>query len=194
MAVSRRSFLAGIVTTFGVTTNIDLLKKIQDIGKPIILNPPVIENILHVYEGGTLVLGDLSLCDIRPTWRELLLEEGWAVNDPDQIPQILSERGMTTEEELDQSVCDECWEMAYGVTWSPMARAVRLLKRLKIGSNIILKNQGIGQLNFCDGDVHPGSNNVWASVEDDLSVTLLQARLIELNQPTKIIMQIPSLS
>jgi len=194
MTASRRTFLIGLVTTFGVTTNIDLLKKIQDIGKPIILNPPVIEKILHVYEGGTLVLGDLSLCDIRFTWRELLLEEGWAVNDPDQILQILSEKGMAIEDELDQPVCDECWEMACGVTWNPMARAVRLLKRLKIGSNVISKNQGIGQLNFCDGDDHPGSNNVWLSVEDDLSVTLLQARLIELNQPIKIIMQVPSLS
>ena len=58
MTVSRRTFLTGLITVFGVVTTGDLTKKIQDIGKPILLNPPIIDKTLHVYEGGTLLLGE----------------------------------------------------------------------------------------------------------------------------------------
>ena len=193
MTVSRRTFLTGLITVFGVVTTGDLTKKIQDIGKPILLNPPNIDKTLHVYEGGTLLLGGKGLSDDRPTWRELLFEEGWPVNDPEKIPEILAERFMESEDELDQPICDVCWPMAYGVTWSPMARAVRLLERLKIGPKLTSKNQGVGQLIFHHGDNHPGSNDVWVEVKDDLSVSLLQARLIELNQPIKVVMEVPSI-
>jgi hypothetical protein len=38
-----------------------------------------------------------------------------------------------------------------------------------------------------DGGWHPGSNERWAELRDDLTVSLLQARLIELGQPIRIV-------
>ena len=193
MTVSRRTFMTGLATFFGVASSDFLTKKIQDRGKPILLTPNSVEKTLHIYDGGTILYGEDGYGKARPTWREVLLEEGWPVNDPDQIPRILSERYMETEDELDQKVCDVCWPMVRGVTWSPMARAVRLLERLKIGPKLTSKNRGVGQLSFHYGDNHPGSNDICVEVEDDLSVSLLQARLIELNQPIKIVMEVPTI-
>jgi hypothetical protein len=193
MTVSRRTFMTGLVSFFGVASSDALTKKIQDRGTPLLLVPKSIEKTLRVFEGGTVFYSEDGYGNKRPTWREVLLEEGWPVNDPDQISRILSERYMETEDELDQQVSDVCWPMVHGVTWSPMARAVRLLERLKVGPKLTSKNRGVGQLNFHYGDNHPGSNDIWVEVEDDLSVSLLQARIIELNQPIKIVMEVPTI-
>ncbi len=194
MAVSRRTFLSGLVTLFGASSADGLTKRVQDLGKPLMLNPWAVEKTLHVYEGGIMLLGGPALADSRPTWRELLAEEGLPVNDPEQIPRILAEKFMESEDELEQPICDVCWPMAYGTTWSPMARAVRLLERLNIGPKLSSRSHGIGQLSFHYGDNHPGSSEVWVEAKDDLSVSLLQARLIELNQPIKVIMAVPSIA
>jgi hypothetical protein len=193
MALYRRTFLSGLVTLFGASSADGLIKRVQDLGKPIMLSPWAVEKTLHVYEDGTLLLGGPALDDSRPTWRELLAVEGLPVNDPEQIPRILAERFMESEEELDQPICDVCWPMAFGTTWSPMARAARLLERLNIGPKLSSRSHSIGQLNFHYGDNHPGSSDVWVEAKDDLSVSLLQARLIELKQPIKVIMEAPSI-
>jgi hypothetical protein len=45
-------------------------------------------------------------------------------------------------------------------------------------------------LDFYYGNGAPGSNDVWVEASDDLSVTLLQARLIELRQPIRVVMEV----
>jgi hypothetical protein len=41
-------------------------------------------------------------------------------------------------------------------------------------------------LEFHEGDNHPGSNDIWVNAKDKLSLSLLQARLIDLKIPIKI--------
>ena len=86
MAVSRRTFLSGLVTLFGASSADGLTKRVQDLGKPLMLNPWAVEKTLHVYEGGIILLGGPDLADIRPTWRELLAVEGLPVNDRAPTP------------------------------------------------------------------------------------------------------------
>jgi len=174
----------------GATSTGGLKKKIQDLGRPILLRPHDVKIPLQVFENGLMILGndDDSREDRRPTWRQLFAEEGLPIHDPEQIPKILANRFMEADE-LDQPICDVCWPMAYGTTWSPMARAARLLERLKVGPRLRSGPDQMGQLDFHYGDNHPGSSDIWVEATDDLSVSLLQARLIELNQPIQIIMQ-----
>jgi hypothetical protein len=46
-----------------------------------------------------------------------------------------------------------------------------------------------GQLEFVDGGWHPGSCERWVEVRDDLSLSLLQASLIELNRPIRVVVE-----
>ena len=192
MTISRRTFLSGLTALFGVSSADVLTRTIQQAGMPILLPLRTVEKTLHVLRDGTILMNGSSLGGTRPTWRELLAEEGCAVNDPVQLQRVLAERSMY-EDELDEQISDVCWPMAYETTWSPTGRAVRLLERLKIGPKLTAAGKGIGQLSFHYGDNHPGSCDVWVNARDDLSVSLLQARLIELNQPIKIIMEARSI-
>jgi len=191
MTITRRAFLSRLaVAAFGVTTASDFVFKIQDTGRPILLTPPSVEQTLHVYEGGILTLGSMESYndDVRPTWRELLAVEGEPVDDPERLEEILSSRWMTLEQ-LDGPVDDICWPMAEAMTWNPTARAYRLLQQLKVGSCLRGKEGRLGRLSFHEGDNHPGSSDMWVEARDDLSVSLLQARLIELGQPIRVVME-----
>jgi hypothetical protein len=39
------------------------------------------------------------------------------------------------------------------------------------------------QIEFHEGDAHPGDNSFWVNAKDQLSLSLLQARLIDLGMP-----------
>lgn len=194
MSVSRRAFLSGLATMLGATSTDSLTRKIQDLGRPILLNSRKPENFLHVFNNGLLMMGNDCAgynCP-RPTWRQLFAEEGLPIHDPAEIPRILANKFMEPDE-LDEAVPDVCWPMAYETTWSPMARAARFLEKLKIGPRLRSGSNQIGRLDFHYGDNHPGSSEIWVEAEDDLSVSLLQARLIELDQPVQVVMQVPTI-
>jgi hypothetical protein len=91
--------------------------------------------------------------------------------------------------ELDAPVSDVCWPMVYESTWAPAARAARYLRRLDIGPRFTTARGHAGALTFHAGDNHPGSSEIWVDVADDLSASLLQARLIELGEPVRLVME-----
>ena len=159
MSISRRAFLSGLATMLGATSTGCLTRRIQDLGRPILLKPRHAEKMLHVFNNGLLMMG--NDCDgfdcKRPTWRQLFAEEGLPIHDPFQIPRILAAKFMEADE-LDEPVPDVCWPMAYGTTWSPMARAARCLEQLKIGPKLRSGTNQIGRLDFHYGDNHPGSS------------------------------------
>jgi hypothetical protein len=194
MSISRRAFLAHLTAYFGAMSVTDLSARVADLGRPLLLTPPSTEQTLHVYEGGILTLGSMEAYDYnaRPTWREILAVEGEPVHDPERLQEILDARWMTLEE-LDLPLDDICWPMAEAVTWNPAARASRLLRQLKVGSCLRGKEGRLGRLNFHEGDNHPGSSDMWVEARDDLSVSLLQARLIELRQPIRLVMEVSTI-
>jgi hypothetical protein len=64
-----------------------------------------------------------------------------------------------------------------------------LLDRLGIGCGLTCRGLKAGQLEFMDGGWHPGSCERWVEVRDDLSLSLLQASLIELNRPIRVVVE-----
>jgi hypothetical protein len=189
MTIHRRAFLSGLVSLFGVANTIDLKSLIQDKGRPLLL--PVRDPVqrIHVYEDGMLTVGPWlnSFNMPRPTWRQQFAEEGVAVDDPIALAQEIAARSLDPDE-LDQPICDICWPMAHDLTWAPSARAYRLLERLNIGANVRGRGK-MGRLIFHEGDNHPGSNDLWVNAADDVSVSCLQARFVELNQPIEVVME-----
>jgi hypothetical protein len=192
MAISRRTFLANTAATLGAVSIANLSRDIQFRGRPILITPKCTELNLHVYEGGLITLGPESPPTRIPTWREVWQVEGIDVGDPRAIAAALKHTHLDLEE-LDRPVSDVCWEMVWSTTWCPAAQAEKLLKRLKIGPTLRSKAETAGRLNFHYADNHPGSNEIWVEVPDDLSISLLQARLIELRQPIRIVMEVSTL-
>lgn len=190
MTIQRRAFLTGLASLFGITSAGDLRALIQDRGKPLLL--PVRDAVqrIHVYEGGMLTLGEWRYdYDMpRPTWRQQLEAEGVNISEPAALLEAIDERSLDPDD-LDQPLCDICWPMAYDLTWTPSARAYRLLERLNIGASVVGRGK-IGRLEFHEADNHPGINDLWVDAVDDLSVSCLQARLIELGQPIEIVMEV----
>lgn len=162
MTIQRRAFLAGLTSLFGVASAGDLRSLVQDRGRPLLL--PVRDAVQSIHVYGTDVNDPVALA----------AEIGWRGIDPD---------------DLDEPLCDVCWPMAYDLTWTPPARAYRLLERLNIGASVMGRGK-IGRLEFHEGDNHPGSNDLWVDAVDNLSVSCLQARLIELKQPIAIVMEV----
>jgi hypothetical protein len=194
MSISRRAFLAHLAAYFGAMSVTDLSARVADLGRPLLLAPQGAERTIHVYEGGLLTLGSLDQYDddAVPTWRALIEAEGVNVRDPAVLALELAYRGMS-EGELDEVVSDVCWPMAEAMVWNPAARASRLLRDLKVGSCLRGKEGRLGRLNFHEGDNHPGSSDMWVEARDDLSVSLLQARLIELRQPIRLVMEVSTI-
>ncbi|MBX9738945.1 MAG: hypothetical protein K2X62_02685 [Beijerinckiaceae bacterium] len=194
MIVSRRIFLGSLAAAFGASCLTDLRKRIEDVGRPILLQPPAPAQTLHIYEGGYLTFGSETLNEDveRPTWRDVLRVEGVEVDDPVTLSKVMRQRWMEPNE-LDAPVSDVCWPMVYESTWTPAARAVRYLERVDIGPQFRTRKGCAGRLNFHEGDNHPGSSERWVDVPDDLSASLLQARLIELGERTRVVMDVPTI-
>lgn len=189
MSLSRRTFLAHLAGAFGAASMPGLRLRIEDKGSPILLPPPAPLRTLHVYEGGYLTFGPEPLIEPeRPTWREVLGTKGVRVDNPAVLLAEMRGRSMYADE-LDAPVSDRCWPMVYETTWCPAARAERYLRGLNIGPRFTTKRGHAGSLEFHDGDNHPGSSEIWVDVPDDLSASLLQARLIELREPVAVVME-----
>jgi hypothetical protein len=119
-----------------------------------------------------------------PSWREHLNSRGYRRDTADDIKRIYLEKGLTPEE-LDKPLNGFGWEDMWDNFNSPQARAHHLLKGLDLGSPSSNLEQA-GQIIFegCGGA--PGFSYTWVDLKDDLTVSLLQARLIELNLPINV--------
>jgi hypothetical protein len=67
----------------------------------------------------------------------------------------------------------------------PQAKAFHLLKQLDLGADDS-KLRHSGEIIFQGFGGRPGLNYTWVDLKDDLTVSLLQARLIELNLPINV--------
>ncbi|MEP7172063.1 MAG: hypothetical protein ABI705_01110 [Aestuariivirga sp.] len=67
------------------------------------------------------------------------------------------------------------------------AKAFNLLQNLNLGPKLGAPGRKAGSLAF--EEFHrPGSSEKWVKANDALTVSLLQARLVELNLPIKVLM------
>ena len=111
-----------------------------------------------------------------PTWREHLRSRGYRLDTAEDLERIYLE---ITPEDLDKPLDGFGWEDAWDNFNSPQAKAHHLLKTLDLGAPDSKLTQA-GQIIF-ELFGGAGFNSYhWVDLKDDLTVSLLQARLIEL--------------
>lgn len=183
--IDRRSFLRGLAGAFGAASITDLRARILDAGQPILLKPTQVSNQIFVADNGALALGDVWWAkNMTPvSWRQYFVDMGsetaedfawhardWQVDD------------------LDARIDDNQWPGIFDMHYEPPAAAYHFLHRVNIGPKTLANAPRNGRLDFFAGSNHPGSNDLWVEAWDDLSVSLLQARLIELGHPIEIVL------
>jgi hypothetical protein len=184
MPLSRRTFLSGLSALLGAAKMSDLRKRVLDAGTPILLKPQLVSETLYVYEGGQLGLGEhLPETFPRKTWRQYFADIGAATSE--DLERYAHEWSV---EDVGKFIDDDNWPEIYETHYDPMPAAYRLLRRLNIGPKSLASRPRNGRLDFFAGSNHPGSNDLWVEAYDDLTVSLLQARLIELKKPIRVAM------
>ena len=81
-------------------------------------------------------------------------------------------------------MCERYWGDRWELVDGPCAKAYRLLRSIDVGPEIGSARRP--RLEFHEG-AHPGDNSLWVNAMDQLSLSLLQARLIDLKMPIKIV-------
>jgi hypothetical protein len=169
-------------------------------GEPLILPPAKKpEETLYVYEQDwselpcgkwRVSLGpDQPVAPPPPTWREYLRSRGRRLETSDDINRVCSREGLSLEE-LDRHVDGFGWQDTWDNFTGPQAKAHHLLKKLDLGAPDSKLRQA-GQIIFEAFGGAPGFSYHWVDLKDDLTVSLLQARLVELNLPIKVTVGAP---
>jgi hypothetical protein len=119
-----------------------------------------------------------------PTWREHLRSLGHPLETGDEIERACKENDLLPEE-LDTRLNGFGWEDRWDNFAGPQAKAFHLLKDLDLGHAGSALTQA-GQIIFEEFGSAPGFDYHWVELKDDLTVSLLQARLMELSLPINV--------
>ena len=76
------------------------------------------------------------------------------------------------------------WEDWFDIKGGPLARAYHVLEEIDLGP---ARDSGRGPLLEFNVGSHPGDNTHYVNAKDMLSLSLLQARLVDLKLPIKIV-------
>lgn len=184
--IHRRSFLRGLAGAFGALSITDLNARILDAGRPILLKPTVVSNQIFVADNGCIALGDAWTPDeMKPvTWAQYFID-----CDARTREQIENEACGWNVDDVDALISDEDWPIIFDARYRPLEVGYYFLKQNRVGSTLKNKYKTAGRLDFFAGSNHPGSRDLWVEAYDNLSVSLLQARLIELGHPIEIVME-----
>jgi len=200
--ISRRSFLLGlgslVTASFAARAKAHALAE----GTPLLLDPgPAAEQTLHLFATPDDIDGEpinkwlVSLgrpwqqdLPPTPTWREHLRQLGYHFATPEDLARLCREQGLPPED-LDELLPQESWWSTWEWSESPQAKAYTLLKDLGLDCALNQPGRKAGQIHFVEGGYHPGSSERFVEVWGDLSVSLLQARLIERNLPIKLVLE-----
>jgi hypothetical protein len=119
-----------------------------------------------------------------PTWREHLCSLGHSLSGKDEIDRVCIQQGLAPED-LDKRLDGFGWQDAWDNFTGPQAKAFHLLKKLDLGPlDSTLRHAG--EIIFEEFGGAPGNSYTWVELKDDLTVSLLQARLVELNLPINV--------
>jgi hypothetical protein len=119
-----------------------------------------------------------------PTWREHLRALGVSLETDGDVRRACDERGMGLQD-LDKLVDAFGWEDRWDNFTGPQARAHHLLKSLDFGPPDSPLRRA-GAILFEEFGGGPGNDYTWVELKDDLTASLLQARLIELHLPINV--------
>jgi hypothetical protein len=117
-----------------------------------------------------------------PTWRTFFISEGIPHQTEDEIERLCYDHDIEPKD-FDAPVADWYWAQHFEWLGNPLAKAYRLLDNIDFGPT--LQTGNAPRLEFHDGP-HPGNNSSWVNAMDQLSLSLLQARLIDLRMKIKL--------
>src|SRR5262245_39000660 len=185
--LSRRGFLIGVGSLLTAAFVKDAQSFIRTNGRPLLTTPKQIAQTIYTYEAGDggylLTLGKWTHePPPAPSWRELLARDGIAHRTKDEIENVWLRHGIGPGD-YDQPVCERYWWDRFESQDGPAAKAYQLLDKIDFGPERVPGR--VPHLEFNIG-AHPGDNSYWVDAKDELSLSLLQARLIDLKMPIKI--------
>ena len=192
----RRSFLLGIGALVSASFVTRVKAHVLESARPLLLEPKRAEETLYLYDqsGGdddwkwrvSLGPDDLHEPTPPPTWREHLRPLGYAFDTQKDYDRAYREMSLEPEE-VDKHLDGYGWASYWEHNESPQAKAAILLKELKLDCAPHARGDKAGGMAFTDWGGHPGSCERWVDLEDDLTVSILQARLIERDLPIKLV-------
>ena len=189
-SMERRQFLvgAGSILTASFITKAELFLKEQKSVLPLIKQSEAKQTIYFIDNGFDYELRLNSIDFDFPylTYREAL-DEYFGIWLPKDKPLKLSdyrelyyEHGIMPKQ-LDEQADFEFYTDSWGRKDAPNAKAYHLLDSLDLFDYSRGDGQLIGGLKFIDG-YHPGNDYLGVRADEALSASLLQARLLELNE------------
>jgi hypothetical protein len=198
MAITRRSFLVGAGSIITAAYVQQAITYISDTGSPMLtqnvawrVDNPGKTIVCEPFEDHwRLHLGQPQYSVPEPP---LLIENlrfhGYALDTQEQIDALCAETGWS-ERDLFSPMDGYAWEDQWEHTFSPEAQAYEFLERHNVFPE--------GQRGRREGEVifeafpNPMSSARWVEVHDPLSLSLLQARLDELNLATQVVIGTPA--
>ena len=192
MLQSRRGFLIGAGSLLTTAFVSDARSFIRRTSQPLLASPEQIAQTLYWYDGGaepedgyTLTLGEWTMePPPAPTWRKFFIDQGIPHKTEKEIERICDDHCIGPED-FDKPVSERYWHDRWECEDNPSAKAFWLLSKTDLGPELGSARGPL--LEFHEGDNHPGSNDRWVNAKDKLSLSLLQARLIDLKMPIKIV-------
>jgi hypothetical protein len=198
--ISRRSFLLGLgslaTTAFAARARAHALAE----GVPLMLDPGRAEKTLHLFGVPDFAEGELtnrwqvSLGPWQqdpppaPTWREYLRLQGYCLDTPEDLIQACRQAFLAPAD-LDEFLPEQSWWNCWEVSESPQAKAYTLLMDLGLDCDLNWPGEKAGRIDFIEWGHHPGSSERLVELRGDLSVSLLQACLIERNLPIRLVLE-----
>ncbi len=187
MLQSRRGFLIGAGAMLTAAFVKDARSFIQRTSQPLLASPSQVAETMYWHdipdEGYQLTLGPWSVAPPPPTWRAFFVRKGIPHSTCSELEKVCSSH-LIEPADFDRPMSARFWEDCFDSEDGPLARAYHLLQKIDLGP----KNEsGRGPLLEFNIGSHPGDNTHYVDAKDMLSLSLLQARLIDLNMPIKIV-------
>ena len=187
MLQSRRGFLIGAGAVLTTAFVKDARSFIKRTSQPLLATPSQVIETMYWHEipgnGYQLTLGPWSVAPPAPTWRQFFVREGIPHETDLEVEKICSSYCIEPGD-FDKPVQRRYCEDWFDITGGPLARAYHLLQRIDLGP---ARESGCGPLLEFNVGSHPGDSTHYVNAKDMLSLSLLQARLIDLKLPVKIV-------
>jgi len=187
MLQSRRGFLIGAGAVLTTAFVKDARSFIHRNNQPLLSSPSQVVETMYWHEipdeGYQLTLGPWSLAPHPPTWRKFFVSEGIPHQTDSEIEKICSSHFIEPGD-FDKPMSVRYWEDWFDTEGGPLARAYHLLQKIDLGPE---RGSERGPLLEFNIGSHPGDSTHYVNAKDMLSLSLLQARLIDLDMPIKIV-------
>jgi hypothetical protein len=160
---------------------------LQRNNQPLLSSPSQVVETMYWHEipdeGYQLTLGPWSVAPPPPTRRKFFVSEGIPHRSDREIEEIYCSH-LIEPGDFDKPMSVRYWEDWFDIEGGPLARAYHLLQKIDLGPE---RGSERGPLLEFNIGSHPRDSTHYVNAKDMLSLSLLQARLIDLGMPIKIV-------